>query len=83
MIVSPGATLLVETPALEGPPPPQSATRLDDVDRRHIVAVLETTGWRVRGPQGAATRLGLKPTTLEARMAKLGIRRGARPSKQS
>jgi PAS domain S-box-containing protein len=83
MIVSPGATLLVETPALEGPPPPQSATRLDDVDRRHIVAVLETTEWRVRGPQGAATRLGLKPTTLEARMAKLGIRRGTRPSKQS
>jgi PAS domain S-box-containing protein len=83
MIVSPGATLLVEAPALEGPPPPQSATRLDDVDRRHIVAVLETTGWRVRGPQGAATRLGLKPTTLEARMAKLGIRRGTRPSKQS
>jgi hypothetical protein len=36
---------------------------------------LERTGWRVRGARGAAAVLKLKPTTLEARMAKLGLRR--------
>jgi formate hydrogenlyase transcriptional activator len=33
------------------------------------------TGWRVRGPGGAAELLGIKPTTLDSRMEKLGIRR--------
>ncbi len=83
MIVSPGSTLLVEVPALEGSPPDQSTTRLEDVERRHILAVLEAAGWRVRGPLGAATRLGLRPTTLEARMSKLGIKRRPGPSTPS
>ncbi len=48
---------------------------LEAHERDYIVAVLEHSGWRVSGPQGAARRLGLKPTTLEARMHKLGIRR--------
>jgi len=51
--------------------------RLDQVEKRHIVAVLEQTAWRVRGVGGAAERLGLKPTTLESRMQKLGIHRRA------
>jgi transcriptional regulator with GAF, ATPase, and Fis domain len=51
--------------------------RLDDVERRHIVAVLEQTRWRIRGRHGAASPLGLKPTTLEARMARLGIKRAS------
>ena len=46
---------------------------LEDVERQHIVAVLEETGWRVSGERGAAKILGLKRTTLEARMKKLGI----------
>ncbi len=46
---------------------------LDDVQRRHIVSALEHTGWRVSGPKGAAHILGMKPTTLQARMKKLGI----------
>jgi formate hydrogenlyase transcriptional activator len=37
--------------------------------------VLEGTGWRVSGERGAARLLGMKPTTLEARMKKLGIAR--------
>jgi PAS domain S-box-containing protein len=49
--------------------------RLIDVEREHIRSVLESTGWRIRGVGGAADRLGLKPTTLETRMAKLGLRR--------
>jgi transcriptional regulator with GAF, ATPase, and Fis domain len=51
--------------------------KLDQVEKRHIVAVLDHTGWRIRGAGGAAERLGLKPTTLESRMQKLGIARRA------
>ena len=51
------------------------ARKLADVERAHIVRVLEDCGWRVSGRSGAAELLGLKPTTLEARMKKLGIRR--------
>jgi formate hydrogenlyase transcriptional activator len=46
---------------------------LEDVERQHIATVLEETGWRVSGERGAAQILGLKRTTLEARMKKLGI----------
>ncbi|MCE5270109.1 sigma 54-interacting transcriptional regulator [bacterium] len=48
---------------------------LEELEREHIVKVLKTTGWRIRGKSGAAEILGLKPTTLESRMDKLGIRR--------
>jgi formate hydrogenlyase transcriptional activator len=50
---------------------------LEDVERHHIVTVLEATGWRVSGERGAAKVLGLKRTTLESRMKKLGIVRRA------
>ena len=53
--------------------------KLIDVEKEHIRGVLESTGWRIRGSGGAADRLGMKPTTLETRMAKLGLRR-TRPS---
>jgi formate hydrogenlyase transcriptional activator len=46
-----------------------------DVEKEHIRSVLESTGWRIRGAGGAAERLGLRPTTLETRMAKLGLTR--------
>jgi len=48
---------------------------MTEVDREHIQRVLEMTSWRIRGKRGAAEILGVKPTTLEARMAKLGIHR--------
>jgi transcriptional regulator with GAF, ATPase, and Fis domain len=48
-------------------------TKIEEVDRDHIFRILERTGWRVRGPGGASEVLGMKPTTLEARMKKLGI----------
>ena len=51
------------------------STRLCDVEREHIRSVLESCGWRIRGTGGAAERLGLRPTTLETRMAKLGLKR--------
>jgi len=49
--------------------------RLDEVDREYLRNVLQSTHWRVRGQGGAADVLGLKPTTLEARLKKLGIHR--------
>ena len=48
---------------------------MKDVEREHILHVLEQTGWRVQGRGGAAELLGLKRTTLESRMVRLGIRR--------
>ncbi len=48
---------------------------LEELEREHIVRTLELTGWRVSGERGAANLLGLKPTTLESRMKKLGIQR--------
>lgn len=65
---------LPQSPRLKASPPSQPDS-LDEMDRNHIRSVLEGTGWRVRGPRGAAVLLKLKPTTLEARMAKLGLRR--------
>ena len=49
--------------------------RLDDVEKEHIIEVLKQTKWKVSGEGGAAKILGLNPTTLEARMKKLGIKR--------
>jgi len=54
------------------------SVKLVDVEREHIRTILESTRWRIRGKTGAAELLGLKPTTLETRMAKLGL---TRPSK--
>jgi transcriptional regulator with GAF, ATPase, and Fis domain len=48
---------------------------LEAVERRHIIAVLDEVRWRIRGDGGAAQRLGLKPSTLEFRLRKLGIQR--------
>ena len=55
--------------------PKSSLASLEEVERDHIVQVLEACGWRVRGLAGAAVILGLNPSTLESRMNKLGIRR--------
>lgn len=51
------------------------ALSLEDVERDHIVKVLESTNWRIGGDRGAAEILGLKRTTLQSRMDKLDIRR--------
>jgi formate hydrogenlyase transcriptional activator len=51
---------------------------LEDVERRQIIAALEQSHWIVAGPNGAASRLGLKRSTLQLRMKKLGISSRAR-----
>ena len=50
-------------------------TTLKEVERAHILKVLESTRWQVSGEKGAAKILGLNPQTLVSRMKKLGIRR--------
>jgi formate hydrogenlyase transcriptional activator len=76
MILATGSTLTVEVPAaVTRPPAAEPGDAIADLERRHITTVLARTGWRIRGKGGAAEALGLKPTTLEYRMTKLGIRR--------
>jgi transcriptional regulator with GAF, ATPase, and Fis domain len=48
---------------------------ISEVEREHILKVLERTKWRIEGHKGAATFLGLNPSTLRSRMQKLGIHR--------
>jgi transcriptional regulator with GAF, ATPase, and Fis domain len=48
---------------------------LEDVQRSHIVAVLQECGWRINGKNNAAARLGLHPNTLRFRMGKLRLER--------
>jgi formate hydrogenlyase transcriptional activator len=52
-----------------------SISTLEEADRHHILRALRQTEWRIAGPKGAAALLGMKRTTLQARMRKLGIRR--------
>ncbi|MCL4203926.1 MAG: sigma 54-interacting transcriptional regulator [Pirellulaceae bacterium] len=79
MILASGDELHVDLPTGT---PDARATRmtLEENQREQILRALQNTGWRIRGTGGAAEILGIKPTTLEARMAKLGIRRPNRDS---
>jgi len=76
VILSTGTTLHVPLAELESPAvPAEPSTALADFEREHILRILEETNWRISGPAGAAARLGMKRTTLQSRMQKLGIRR--------
>ena len=76
MIVSSGKTLDVHVPRVASSDFPVSLS-LEDAERRHILGVLQKSGWRLTGQGGAAEILGLKRTTLQSKMKKLGIRRPA------
>ena len=58
-------------------PPIDSTLTLEEIDRAHIVEVLQRTGWKIDGADGAARLLKLHPSTLRSRIKKLGIRRSA------
>ena len=73
MIVSTGPQLSIALPVSLGLAATKNSGRIVDVEREHIRGVLESSRWRIRGLGGAAERLGLPPTTLETRMAKLGL----------
>jgi transcriptional regulator of acetoin/glycerol metabolism len=72
VIITRGDTLriqLLDEAAAESSP----LQTMADAERQHIARVLESTGWRIKGPKGAAAVLGLNPATLYSRMKKLGI----------
>jgi formate hydrogenlyase transcriptional activator len=74
MIVSKASRLTIPVPSRTAALTTRSE-KLADVQRNYIYSVLESTRWRIRGVNGAADRLGLRPTTLETRMIKLGLKR--------
>jgi transcriptional regulator with GAF, ATPase, and Fis domain len=74
VIISKGPVLRVDLPG--SPPAPVSESRmLQDIERDHILQVLEETRWKIEGPNGTAQILGLNPGTLRSRMKKLRIQR--------
>jgi formate hydrogenlyase transcriptional activator len=83
IILSPGPGLLLEElgdgicTAVTASDMPDGVRTLEDVERDHILRVLESCDWHVRGPRNAAKQLGLNASTLYSRMKKLGIQRSA------
>ena len=55
-----------------------SPQTLEDVERAHILSILDETGWKIQGTSSAAQLLDLHPNTLRSRMKKLGITRSSR-----
>jgi len=56
---------------------PATSIRMEDVERAHVLRVLEECDWRIKGEANAAEKLGLHPSTLLNRLKKLGIERPA------
>ncbi|MEN6625810.1 MAG: sigma 54-interacting transcriptional regulator [Candidatus Sumerlaeia bacterium] len=73
MILSRGSALNIQFPADLQPADAPPMT-LEQVESRHIRETLQKTGWRIKGPGGAAGLLGVKPSTLYSKMKKLGIK---------
>jgi formate hydrogenlyase transcriptional activator len=74
MILTTGPTLHIDRINTDNLETPRLIT-LEGVERNHILQVVESTGWRVSGKNGAAELLGLKESTLRTKMGKLGIER--------
>jgi len=74
MIITTGPVLHLDVPKIAQSGADQSGT-LEEVEKRHIIEALDTTGWQVSGKDGAAEILGINPKTLESMMKKLGIQR--------
>jgi formate hydrogenlyase transcriptional activator len=78
LILATGPVLEIEIPGVNQPGTSASSSPrggAGHLDQAELLHVLQQTGWRIRGKRGAAALLGLKPTTLESRMARLGIKR--------
>jgi len=76
VILSPGPVLqLVDKLKISTPPVSDVVRTLEETERNQIMKILEETGWRIEGNDGAAAILGLHASTLRARMHKIGIMR--------
>jgi formate hydrogenlyase transcriptional activator len=77
------AMIMSSSTVLEVAPPMRMANELSgsysltDIERRHILEVLNSSGWRISGKNGAAEILGMKRTTLQSKIKALGIKRAA------
>ena len=74
MIVSGSRTLALSVPRLASSEASENSN-LENIERSHLLNVLKKTGWRLAGKGGAAEVLGLKRTTLQSLMKRLGIKR--------
>jgi PAS domain S-box-containing protein len=72
VILSQGEILNLEMPK-KPIETPETVSSLEEVEKQHILSVLKQTGWRIKGADGAAERLKIKPSTLYSKMARLGI----------
>jgi len=94
VILARGGPLQFDLPVTDSAPPPASSTQnssakaglqyfteaeMERRERENLVAVLETAGWKIKGADGAAELLGVKPTTLLSRMKKMGLKKPAAP----
>jgi formate hydrogenlyase transcriptional activator len=76
VILTSGTRLQIPKDALSQPlTEPATILRMSDAERRHILEALNASNWVVGGRNGAANLLGLKRSTLQSRMERLGIRR--------
>jgi formate hydrogenlyase transcriptional activator len=78
LILSSGETLFFDEHLLQldgAPEPGVRGESLEEIERAHILQVLEDCRWKIAGPGNAAERLGLNRSTLRSRMERLGIRR--------
>ena len=82
VILTRGSSLTVPLSELKArrtvaPGEPRNLSTLEDAERQHIRHALQQANWLVGGASGAAAKLGMKRTTLQSKMAKLGIERPA------
>jgi transcriptional regulator with GAF, ATPase, and Fis domain len=75
-LIMSGGTLLDGSDVFSAPQQKFVGETLEAMERAYIVRVLESASWQVEGERGAASILGLNPSTLRGRMRKLGIRKG-------
>jgi formate hydrogenlyase transcriptional activator len=76
VILTEGTALRSPLAELQGGGPGGEEQSLANSEREHILRVLRETGGMISGPAGAARRLGVKRTTLQSKMQRLGITRG-------
>jgi transcriptional regulator of acetoin/glycerol metabolism len=70
-------------PSTESTQTIHSTQNLGELERAHIVSVLEKCGWTVKGPGNAAEQLGIHPSTLRGRMKRLRISRPRRVQRET
>ncbi len=76
VIISPGPVLRVPLSEIKSTfEPVADNLTLQAAERDHILKALDATNWVLAGPRGAAARLGMKRTTLQSKMRKLGVRK--------